>query len=475
MSNKKFYITTPIYYVNAKPHIGSTYTTVLADILARYHRGMGDKTFFLTGTDEYGAKIEKSAIQEKKNPQEFVDQLSEEFRKCWNELNISFDNFIRTTDENHIKASQKALSYLYENGFIYKGEYEGLYCVGCEQYKTEKDLVDGKCPEHNTEPQVMKEECYMFKLSAFKDEILKSIKSRRLEIVPRERENEILSFLENNDLSDISCSRKNLKWGIPLPWDKSHTAYVWMEAFLNYLTGLSWDGDPKKVSEMWPADLQIMAKDILRVHTTIWPAILLALGLELPKKIYIHGYFLVEGQKMSKSIGNVISPDDLIKKYGVDASRYLLASSAGMGSDGDISWQKFDEKYNADLANGLGNLVSRVSNLFEKNSIQTELEPNSDKELLESFKENLNGFKFDLSLKIVWEKIRFCDEKLSKTTPWKLDDREEIKNILQPIAQNILNIAEVLKPFMPETAEKISAQFSNKQIKKTDSLFPRLN
>lgn len=472
--SRKYYITTPIYYVNAKPHIGSTYTTILADILARYHRQFDDKTFFLTGTDEHGAKIEKTAEEKGIEPKQFTDELSNEFKNTWKSLNISNDNFIRTTDENHIKASQKALEYLYKTGIIYKGEYEGLYCVGCEQYKTEKDLVDGHCSEHGTKAQSMKEECYMFKLSSFSDQILKLLKTDKIKISPSQRKNEIISFIEKNKLTDISCSRKNVKWGIRLPWDTEHTAYVWMEAFLNYLTGLGWDGDVKNTPKMWPADVHIMAKDILRVHTTIWPAILLGLGLKTPKEIFVHGYFLVDGQKMSKSIGNVISPEELMAKYGVDGTRYLLSAAAAYGNDGDISWKKFDEKYNADLANGLGNLVARVSNLLEKNNIETKLKINSDKKLIKNYQEKIENYQFMEALDLIWAVIKKCDEDMTKSAPWKLEDVKQIKKVLEPIAQNILNIAELLKPFMPVSAEKIITQFNQLQIKKGESLFPRI-
>src|SRR3989339_1384203 len=276
-SKNKFYISTPIYYANAAPHIGSTYTTVAADVLARYHKLLGDKVFFLTGTDEHGDKIARSAAKAGKSPQAFVDEQAANFLEAWEKMNIGYDNFLRTTDPKHKLAAQKALEYLYSNGYIYKGEYRGLYCVGCEQDKTEKDLVDGQCPDHGTEPEEMKEDCYMFKLSAFQDELLKKIEGDEFKIRPKTRKNEVLSFYKNNGLADIACSRKNIKWGIELPWDREHTAYVWMEAFLNYLTGIGWTGDPKKVPEMWPADVQLMAKDILRVHASIWPAMLMVL------------------------------------------------------------------------------------------------------------------------------------------------------------------------------------------------------
>ncbi len=474
MLKNKFYITTPIYYVNAKPHIGHTYTTVASDVLARWHRQIGNQTYFLTGADEHGAKIEEKAIEAGKQPREFTDEIAEEFKRAWQMLNISNDNFIRTTDAKHMKAVQNALQYMYDKGDIYLGKYEGLYCRGCEQYKSEKDLVNGKCPEHGTEPEKMSEECYNFKLSKYQDQLLDKIKKDELKILPVEKKNEMLSFYEKEGLTDISFSRKNVKWGIPLPWDKDQTAYVWADAFLNYLTGLDWDGSGGQAPAMWPADAQIMSKDILRVHTTIWPAMLLSLDLPLPKLIFIHGYFMIDGQKMSKSIGNVISPEDLVDKYGVDATRYLLMSATVFGNDGDIGWNKFDEKYNADLANGLGNLVARISNLLEKNKIKTELKEGGNKKLTKEYGQLMEDYKFDEVLKMLWQVFRRSDETLSEKKPWKIENLNEIKDILEPIAQNILDTVFLLQPFMPEISEKIIKQFSQDQVKKGESLFPRI-
>ena len=482
MSNK-FYITTPIYYVNDKPHIGHTYTTVAADALARYHRLIKDQTFFAAGTDEHGVKIETKAREAGKEPQAFADEIAGLFKASWQDLNISNNRFIRTTESAHIKAVQNALQYMYDKGDIYLDKYEGLYCQGCEQYKSEKDLVDGKCPDHQTVPEKMSEEAYMFKLSKYASELLGKIKSDELKIRPLERKNEIVSFYENEGLKDVSFSRQNVKWGIPLPWDPSHTAYVWSDAFLNYLTILDWDGrggiTPSPLQgegggEVWPPDVQLMSKDILRVHATIWPAMLLSLDLPLMKEIFVHGFFLVSGQKMSKSLGNVIAPADLIEKYGVDATRYLLMSATPFGRDGDISWEKFNEKYNADLANGLGNLVARVSNLLEKNKIEIKLKPDSDKTLTDNYGQALAELKLDEALQVLWQKLRQTDEYLSEKTPWKLDDKNEVKEVLAKAGQNILDVSYLLEPFMPAVAGSIVKQFTAKQIKKGKPLFPRI-
>jgi len=471
---KNFYITTPIYYINDVPHIGHTYTTLAADVLARYHRALGEETFFLTGTDEHGAKIEAKAKEMKMEPKQYADKIAAVFKQAWKELNISNDNFLRTTDEKHVKAVQKALQYMYDKGDIYLSKYEGLYCRGCEQYKSERDLVNGECPDHKVAPEKMSEECYTFRLSKYQNELLEKIKKDELQILPANRKNEIVSFYEKEGLEDISFSRKNVNWGIPIPWDKSHTVYVWADAFLNYLTGLGWDGSAGKAPKFWPASVELMSKDILRVHTTIWPAMLLSLDLPLPEKIFIHGYFQINGQKMSKSLGNVIAPADLIKKYGVDATRYLIMSATAFGHDGDISWEKFDDKYNADLANGLGNLAARVSNLIEKNNLEVKSEVGSDKKLIKAYQASMQIFNFDEALKVLWQKLRTADEILSDKKPWKIEDKKEIKKILEPIAGDILNVADLLKPFMPIVSEKIIKQFSVKQIKKGEALFPRI-
>lgn len=487
-----------MYYVNDKPHIGHTYTTVAADVLARWHRLIGDDTFFLTGTDEHGAKIEAKAREMKLEPKQYVDEIAAKFKQVWQELNISHDNFLRTTDAAHMKAVQKALQFMYDKGDIYLGKYEGLYCRDCEQYKNERDLIDGMCPDHKIVPEKMSEECYSFRLSKYQDELLEKIKKDKLKILPVNRKNEIVSFYEKAGLEDVSFSRKNVSWGIPIPWDKSHTVYVWADAFLNYLTGLGWDGttpltrgaeaclrrqggynplnSPYQggIMECWPPTVQLMSKDILRVHSTIWPAMLLSLELPLPETIFIHGYFLTNGQKMSKSLGNVIAPEDLVKKYGVDASRYLIMSATSFGHDGDISWQQFDDKYNADLANGLGNLVARVANLIEKNGLELKLKTASDKKLIKEYQKSMQAFKFDEVLKLLWQKLRDGDEALSNKKPWKIEDKKEIEKILKPIAQDILNAANLLKPFMPAVSEKIIKQFGAKQIKKGQALFPRI-
>jgi len=480
----KFYITTPIYYVNDKPHIGHAYTTVLADVLARYHRLMGEEVFFLVGTDEHGAKIEAAAEQAGKSPREFCEENVEAFREAWKSLDISYSNFIRTTDSSHEKAVSNALEYLYKKDFIYKGVYKGLYCRGCEQYKTDDDLVDGKCPDHQTEPEVMEEESYFFRLSQFGGELERSISGGKLKIEPAERKNEVLSFIRNG-LQDISISRKKIKWGVPLPFDKKFTTYVWVDAFLNYLTGLGWDGKisprpplkkggERRGLKFWPPDVQLMSKDILRVHATIWPALLLALKIPLPKKLYIHGFFTINGQKMSKSLGNVIWPKQLTEKFGADGTRYLLMSSLADGHDGDISWEKLTAKYNTDLANELGNLVSRVMNLAK--GFEIAVRDGSLKIKSEKVRKLLDEIKPKEVLDEIWKEVDWANKYVEETRLWELvkTNKKQAKRVLEELLAGLINIAENLKPFMPETAERVIKILESGEIKKGEILFPRI-
>ena len=467
MSNK-FYITTPIYYVNDRPHIGHAYTTCAADVLARWHKAKGEKVFFLTGADEHGAKVQQAADKNGKDVQDFVDENAQTFKDAWQELNIQYNNFLRTTERAHVQAVTRALQSLYDKGFIYKDDYEGLYCVSCEQYKFEDDLVDGKCREHNEKPILMKEESYFFKLAQFGKILEQKIFSDELKIRPPERKNEVLSFLKSG-LKDISISRKNVKWGISLPFESSQTVYVWIDAFLNYLTGLGWTGEAGKVPEFFPPDVQLMSKDILRVHATIWTALLLALELPLPKEIYVHGYFTIGSQKMSKSLGNVIWPEDLAEKFGVDGSRYLLMSSLAWGQDGDVSWEKLTEKYNADLANGLGNLVARVSKLNK----QFRIERTEPKRKIPDLAGLFNELKFKEILDEIWGQIAWANKYIEEKKLWELvkSDPEESKKVLAELLSLIYQIGEVLTPFMPKISESI------KKILETDEtrpLFPRV-
>ncbi|MEK9129836.1 MAG: methionine--tRNA ligase [Patescibacteria group bacterium] len=495
----KFYITTPIYYVNGEPHLGHAYTTIAADVFARYHRLKNNDVFFLVGTDEHGLKIEQKAIQMNKNPQEFCDEISAKFQFLWDTLNISNDYFIRTTDLNHKNVVRKALQILFDKNLIYKKKYQGFYCIGCEEYKTKIQLKNGKCPLHQKEPECIQEECYFFKLSNFQKQLIEKIQKDEFKIEPIERKNEILGFLNKEDLKDVAISRKKVKWGIPLPFDKSHTTYVWVDAFLNYLTGINWQGDTKKIPNFWPPNVQLMAKDILRVHATIWPALLLALNIPLPNKIFVHGFFTINGQKMSKSIGNVILPNDLIDKFGIDATRYLLLSQFPLEQDGDISMEKLEEKYNSNLVNGLGNLIARVLTLAEHNQFSFNNETSSNetkvkiKKIWDEYEKNIENFQLFESLKIIWELIAFYDKYIEKEKPWKIkNNSKQLNKILFNCLEGIYHLGIMCLPFMPKISEKIFVQLGieneitkkslnelknikqfNFKIKKGENLFPR--
>ncbi|MDD5489725.1 MAG: methionine--tRNA ligase, partial [Candidatus Moranbacteria bacterium] len=427
----RFFITTPIYYVNAKPHIGHAYTTIVADALARFHRSRGEDVFFLTGTDEHGLNIQKKAQDAKKDPQVFADEVSQEFKNYWEKLGIKYDNFIRTTDEKHKAAVQKALQRLFDKGAIYKGEYEGYYCVACEQFKNEKDLVDGRCPDHDIVVEIIKEESYLLKMSGdVQKKLIDKIRNDepaspagRFRIAPEKYKKEILSFLENQELRDVSISRKNVSWGVTLPFDEEHTTYVWADAFLNYLTGLGWsafakasadkDGDFDK---FWPPDIQLIGKDILRVHATIWPVMLMHLGIPLPKMLFTHGHILSRGRKMSKTMGNAISIDEMLEKFGVDGTRYLLMSAGTFGEDVDMTIERMIEKYNSDLANGIGNLISRVLKL--SNNLQFVIS-NSDLIQNSKFKiqNYLDNLEINQALDYMWGIIREDDKFIEENKP----------------------------------------------------------
>jgi methionyl-tRNA synthetase len=461
------YLTTPIYYVNDKPHLGHAYCTLAADVLARYHRRKGDKTFFLVGTDEHGAKVAEAAERAGKDPQEFCDEMSREFKRAWKNLNISYDYFIRTTDSAHQKTVKDFLLKLRKAGAIYQGEYQGLYCTGCEKFLTEKELINGLCPEHQKKPEKVKEKNYFFALKKYLPKIKKIIEEDEIKILPKERQAETLGLFKQ-DLDDFSISREKVKWGIPLPWDKSQTVYVWVDALLNYLSG-------SRMTEggFWPPDLQIIGKDILKFHTIYWPAMLLAAGLDLPKQIFIHGYFTVNGQKMSKSLGNVIDPNDLIQKFGLDGTRYLILSQFPFGQDGDISLNRLREKYNADLANGLGNLVARILKLrsYEATKLRsneaTELRSKIE-EIRENYEKAFENFQLYEALRVIWQFISYLDKYIDQEKPWIFTGSTRIYNNLEV---GLKEIASLIQPFMPETAEKIR---DGLEKGKKEVLFPRI-
>ncbi|MFA5750187.1 MAG: methionine--tRNA ligase [Candidatus Shapirobacteria bacterium] len=470
---KKFFITTPIYYINDVPHIGHTCTTVATDIVARLHRIKGEDVFFLTGTDEHGQKVAESAAKENLSPTEYCNKISPRFEEAWKKLNIDFDFFIRTTDPRHEKVVQELLQKIYEKGDVYKDKYEGLYCVGCEKFLTETDLVDGHCGLHPAEKTVAKsEENWFFKLSKYVPKIIELIENEKTNyIFPEGKKSEILAKLKAG-VNDISLSRENVSWGIEVPWDKKQTVYVWFDALINYYSATQFV-DGKKY--FWPADIHLLGKEILWFHTVIWQAMLLSAEIELPIKTFIHSFYMIDGQKMSKSIGNVISPQQLIDLFGIDGSRYLIARSFPGENDSDVGIERFKEKYNADLANNLGNLVSRVAKLAEgeKYDLNIDIKDDPDYELFNKLIDNL---KFDEAIEIIFrDSLNAANTELSKKTPWKLNKEDpDRKLILKQTIEYILTAVGLLKPIMPETCEKIEQIFKGIIKPLENPLFPRI-
>jgi len=488
----KFYITTPIYYVNAEPHLGHAYTGIAADVLARWHREQGDQTFFLTGTDEHGVKNVRSAQAVGKTTEEFVKIQREKFQALYHTIGISNDAFIYTADqEKHWPGVIKLWQKLTEAGDLYKDIYKGMYCVGHEAFITEKDLVNGVCPDHNQKPEVIEEENYFFQLSKYAGRIRELIEKDEFVIAPVARKNEVLSFLKN-DIADISFSRpsKDIPWGVPVPGDPEHTVYVWADALPNYLSALGYgSSDETAFQKFWPADIHLIGKDILRFHAVIWPAMLLSVGLPLPKKLFVHGMILSDGKKMSKTIGNVIHPDEIISEYGVEAFRYFLMREIPFGEDGDFTKTRFSEVYEGNLAHGLGNLVSRTSAMITKSFNGTLTRPSEDALVLVPTKrvlhhevsakkvflegENLSSYfvrevavEFDRAMKehrltealtIVSQFYGLLDGYIQDYEPYKLVklNQEQAGHVLWNVAWHLVRSSALLAPFMPETAKHI--------------------
>ncbi len=477
---KPFYITTPIYYVNDRPHIGHAYTTIAADLLARYQRLNGRESFFLTGTDEHGTKIAEAAAAAGLDPQAFCDKIVVHFQKTWENLSIEYDDFIRTTDERHIKAVQHFLEVLKsaqtEKGepVIYSGEYEGLYCVGCEKFLTEKDLVDGLCPAHKRKPEVLREKNYFFRLTAYLDKLRKLIENNELLILPDERRREVLGLL-NQDLTDFSASRERVEWGIPLPFDKSQSAYVWVDALSNYISAIGYGSDEKKFHKWWyDAEIvHLMAKEILKFHCIFWPAMLMAARLPLPKVIFLHGYFTVDGEKMSKTLGNVIDPNELVSRFGPDGTRYLLLTQYPFGVDGDVQVSRMVTKFNSDLANDLGNLVSRVARMIVASFDSKMPEPNKDIEglnelvnrseaLPEEVLKDINAFQIGSAIDEIMNLVRYTNRFFDSAAPWKMlkeGDRNKAGGVLYACSEVIRIVGILMSPLMPNKSLEILAVF----------------
>ena len=497
--SKKFFITTPIYYVNSVPHIGHAYTTIALDILARYKRQQGTDVHFLTGTDEHGANIEKSAAAKGVSPKEWTDDVSAQYRAMWKELNISYDDFIRTTDSMHEHVVQAVFEKLLKQGDIYKGSYSGQYCLSCEQYYDESEMLEGGlCPVHKRPLTQVHEETYFFKLSKYQDALLKFYAEHPDFLSPRFRANEIINFVKGG-LRDLSVSRTKVKWGVPVLSNPAHTVYVWFDALINYIsatgagTVLCEDKteharhleklEAEKFEDFWPADLHLVGKEIFRFHAVIWPAMLMALGLPLPKKVFAHGWWTVDGEKMSKSLGNVINPVELAHQYGTDPVRAFLFREVPFGQDGDFSITSFKNRYNSDLANNIGNLLSRTLNMAAKNMAQLpetagENTPTHARAL--EIEKTLDAYYQDLAFDKVLESVYAFAGDLNKLVdekkPWELakTDKDAACAVLLELVGGLRYIAQWLAPFMPSVAQEMQRRLSAGPIQKYPPLFPRL-
>ena len=490
----KYYITTAIAYTSGKPHIGNTYEIVLADAIARYKRSQGYDVFFQTGTDEHGQKIELKAEEAGVTPKEFVDNVSGEIKRIWDLMNTSYDKFIRTTDDYHEKEVQKIFKKLYDQGDIYKGHYEGMYCTPCESFFTESQLVDGKCPDCGRPVQPAKEEAYFFKMSKYADRLIEYINTHPEFIQPVARKNEMMNNFLLPGLQDLCVSRTSFKWGIPVDFDPKHVVYVWLDALTNYITGIGYhcDGENDEMfNKNWPADLHLIGKDIIRFHTIYWPIFLMALGLPLPKQVFGHPWLLQGDGKMSKSKGNVIYADELVDFFGVDAVRYFVLHEMPFENDGVISWELMVERLNSDLANTLGNLVNRTISMTNKYFGGTVTDKGVTEEVdadLKAVTENtpkaveakMEELRVADAITEIFSLFKRCNKYIDETMPWALakeeDKKDRLETVLWNLIQSISEGAKLLESFMPETAEKILAQLGGGHVvEKPEILFQRLD
>ncbi|MBN2601688.1 MAG: methionine--tRNA ligase [Candidatus Marinimicrobia bacterium] len=500
-STKTFYVTTPIYYVNGMPHIGHAYTTILADVLARYHRAQGDDVFFLTGVDEHGQKIQQAAEDAGVEPQEQCDRMALHFKNAWEKLEISYDFFMRTTADFHKKAVQDVLQDLWDKGEIYEHEYGGYYCVGCERFYTTKELVDGKCPQHLKKPEFIKEKNYFFRMSKYQEWLVNYINENPGFIQPESRKNEVLGFL-NGALEDLCISRpkSRLSWGIELPFDKDFVTYVWFDALLNYVTGIGYKQDEDRFDKWWPADYHLIGKDIVTTHCVYWPTMMKAAGIPMPKTIFAHGWWMVDATKMSKSLQNIVKPLDLVDKYGVDPVRYYLIRDMVLGQDANFSEEMFIKRYNSDLANDFGNLASRIATLIRKNFgnnipkgnnpglDEREIQTNGEK-LPKEVQKLISEMRLNEAIETILSYVRSINRYMEMKAPWKLvkTDHEKAGLVLYTAAQGFCIAAKLLEPVMPGKICSVLSIFplkseneswgnliSGEELKEFQILFPRI-
>jgi len=482
---EKFYLTTPIYYASGKPHIGHSFAAVFADVVARRQKSKGKDVFFSAGLDEHGSKIEEKAKKENKDPQRFTDEIAQSYLSAWKSLGIEYTDFIRTTSEKHKNGVLEFVKKLWDTGDIYEGEYEGLYCVGCENFVLERNLVNGLCPDHLVAPQKIKEKNYFFNLKKYLPEIKNKIEKGELKIIPDSRKNETLAMMESG-VSDFSVTRENLQWGIPFPYDKNQTIYVWAEALMNYATILDYPNG-ENFKKYWPPDLHIIGAEINKFHSIFWPAMLISAGLPLPKEIFIHGLFTVNGQKMSKTIGNIIDPIELAEKFGADAARYLLLSQFPASEHGDVKAEEFARKYNSDLANGIGNLLERSFTMMidyrggildAKNGLEEKIKLLAE-ETEKKCENNFENYKLYEALSDVFAFIKKLDIYISEEQPWALnkdqsaDGREKLDKVLNTLLFGIEKIIVWLEPFMPSKmaeAKNYLTKLKKEELKKEDKL-----